>query len=959
MKRLLVSAVVFMPLLFSSQNTTGEKKWLPYLKFSTKEFINPSLQYAPFTRWWWPGNDVTQEELRREINVFAENQFGGVEIQAMGLVMPTKGEGRADRIMSFDTPSYYDNLRATIDEAKKKGITVDLYDGSWWPAGGPHLKEEDNNLTLNYGSVSLKTDSSQPIKVPRAFRGDRPLAKLVALVAAKVKKDSTASHPYYVLDPKMTVDITSSVNKNGQFTYTPPSDSWRAVAFWSVPNQETPAVNATRDKGFVMNHFDSEKIFKSWDHLFGERTGLPAYYGSGIRAIFDDSYEFKSDRYFSKDFIETFREKRGYDPRPYLPANMWIGYNNMNERMNNPVEHPSFIFSDQDWRLRYDYDLTLSNVIGKNFLKATKDWTESKGMLHRTQAYGFNMDIMASAGLASIPEMETMQFNKGSEGGYKLISSGAHLYNRPLVSSESGVYYHRAFLSTPQKLKMTFDKLMVNGVNQIIYHGTAYSYFPDGYPKDGWFPFWNSALGINFSDNQNEQSPFWKYFKTLNTYVSRSQVVLRSGKPCADVLIYYPFLNYSEEVSNPKEFLVNGYMKDIEPPLKNENNVALYESEAQTHWLEKIWPLLNELNAKGITWDWINDASIQEMKTTADKKLDIRGNIYQSIILFDLPFIQLGSAKNLNAAAKNGADILAVGQLPVIQPSFLNYEKNDKLTARIMAQILKSKSATLIGSVSEMGQWAKRLDYPIKYTVDNDAFRQTRRIMEDGSLAQFIWNESDQWQKLSISVTDKSLGYLYWMDATTGSIIKAESEDGKITYDLSPFSTVFLMAGRNHIAEHPELAKAFHPEKAKVVAALEDWNIRSGQSIVIRSKLFDWRTDDRFKYSSALGEYTTTAKIATIDPEASYFLDLGKVFYGAEVRINGRLAGAAIYTPFLLNITSYLKKGENDIQITITPSRYNDFVGQAVKGEKLYKKLKDSELASQGLIGPVTIYEQQ
>ena len=131
---------------FSATATAQVKadKWLAPVTFDATKFLNPGLQYAPFTRWWWPGNDVEEKELKREMHLFAANNFGGVEIQPMSLVMPTKGKGRADRIMSFDTPLYYSNLHAVMDEAKTLGMTVDLTDGSGWPSGGAHMTEEDN-----------------------------------------------------------------------------------------------------------------------------------------------------------------------------------------------------------------------------------------------------------------------------------------------------------------------------------------------------------------------------------------------------------------------------------------------------------------------------------------------------------------------------------------------------------------------------------------------------------------------------------------------------------------------------------------------------------------------------------------------------------------------------------------------------------------------------------------------
>jgi hypothetical protein len=78
------------------------KKWFPKYDFSIASFQNPPLEFAPFARWWWPGNAVTKEELRREINLFADNDFGGVEIQPMNLFVPGSKEMK-DKVVSWDT----------------------------------------------------------------------------------------------------------------------------------------------------------------------------------------------------------------------------------------------------------------------------------------------------------------------------------------------------------------------------------------------------------------------------------------------------------------------------------------------------------------------------------------------------------------------------------------------------------------------------------------------------------------------------------------------------------------------------------------------------------------------------------------------------------------------------------------------------------------------------------------
>jgi hypothetical protein len=72
-------------------------------------------------RWWWPGNDVEKTELQREINLFADNNFAGVEIQTLKLSMPFTADNK-DKILSWDTHPYYDNVKVVMEEARKRGL---------------------------------------------------------------------------------------------------------------------------------------------------------------------------------------------------------------------------------------------------------------------------------------------------------------------------------------------------------------------------------------------------------------------------------------------------------------------------------------------------------------------------------------------------------------------------------------------------------------------------------------------------------------------------------------------------------------------------------------------------------------------------------------------------------------------------------------------------------------------
>jgi hypothetical protein len=68
-------------------------------------FENPPAAARPMVRWWWPGGDVSDEEIARELRIIKDAGFGGVEIQSSkdGLnPVPTAEVAR--RVDSFLAP---------------------------------------------------------------------------------------------------------------------------------------------------------------------------------------------------------------------------------------------------------------------------------------------------------------------------------------------------------------------------------------------------------------------------------------------------------------------------------------------------------------------------------------------------------------------------------------------------------------------------------------------------------------------------------------------------------------------------------------------------------------------------------------------------------------------------------------------------------------------------------------
>jgi len=952
---------------FAPPPKTGVDAWFPVYDFEPNVFKTAPRAFGPFTRWWWPGNDVTNEELQREIKIFAANGFAGVEIEPFSPGLNPRGSAdQLGRQFSWDSASFYSHVAAVMEQAKLSSLTVDMNAGSGWPMGGPFVTQDSSVLTLQYAEASVPGGTQANIDVPRPApqegkelapgfslfqKTDASLAKLQAIVAAKfAKKEGTQTY----LDESSVQDITSSAT-NGKINWQAPAGSnWVIIAFWSAPDGEIPKGIASKPMGFVADPLDSNKVMVAYNHLFGPRTGLPGYYSRPLRAVFNDSYEFMADRHFSQNFPSYFKQSRGYDITPYLPANMQKGYNNAYASFLMPGQKPAYVFDDEDWRLQYDYDLTVSDLMRNQFILPSDHWFEKRGMLHRTQAYGVKMDVIGNSGAADIPEAEQLE-GANSEGFVKLITSGAHLYNKPVVTQESFVFQTRAETMTPQKIRLLADKAFASGINEIVYHGTPYKYQTGEYGTEGWSPFSNAVMPfINFSSNINESSPFWAETKAINQYITRTQYALRSGKPHSDVLVYFPFNNLapSQVINNPDEIMPYGYFKGIEaestaPAVNNDKSVV-------SEWYRQLWPVVNKLEALGITWEFVNDASLQQAVAAGDK-INIRGNAYSALVISNAPYIQLPTAQSLSKLAQH-INILIAGGAPAKQPSFLNYRQNDAATKQLMDGVVKQHTTTSAANINDVAAWAKSLHPAVQFNDEYSFTRQIEREMSDGSRIQFIWNMSDKYQTVSLSV-DKSFKGYYFLDAETGGVVGTENSLTGIGTTIKPYSAVIVYLSKNKLGDEILTPAPDNMQGAALFMALDsNWTIKAGDAVINKSTLFNLTDNNTFKYAGKTS-YKTSFKMGPKDEKNKYYLDMGTVYYTADVYVNGKHAGEKIWVPYQLDISQYLKEGVNNIEVQVSPTNRNAFIGEAVKGNPKYVQFKGAEktLMPAGMLGPVGI----
>lgn len=971
----------------------------PLTPFSWDSLLQPPKSAYPWTRWWWPGGDVDVATLIKQLHELDEANFGGAEVQPfLSGAMAVKDAAVMNRVYDFDKPPYYAALRNLLGAADEIGWQLDLTHFSGWPPGGPEINLEDSLTDLVYAEATV-SGGAVDIKLPRPKAGPGEYifsmiefagadfinfpadhARVLSLVAVKKTKGEHAWSPFNLNDTvdldTSTVQIITDKVRNGHLVWDAPPGEWQIVVSYLMPSGEVPMGAAQKPQGFVVDHLRTPQVLGHYEYAFGERTGLPAFYGKGLRGFFNDSLEFRLKRMGVEDILSEFRKRRGYDLEPYLPAIYLEGIDNVYLREILGVHAaPDFRMTDLDERIRHDYQQTLSDLIIERFTEASAQWASERGLTSRGQTYGMDIDILRGLGANTIPDTEQL-WAGGSDLGLKMTSSAAALYGRPLVSSESFVWINRDYTTTARKIKAAADKLLLAGINHIVYHGTPYPWRgsePSPFGEEGWNPFSGPQNPAHFSSNIGPgDTSLWPDIPSLNTYIARCQNLLRQGKPSIDVLIYYPFLGFHGANPDGKsaEALLSGALSDADPKQTPREDPTLTgarrqldrlisvppnkESEREK-WARQILPLVAELDRRGISWGWVNDHALQTGKI-GDRLLTASGGDYGAILVPNVRSSQQDTLRVFKELAGKNIPIVFAGALPSEQPGFRDAAHGDADIKTLVQDVLaagavhlESDSAAVVTALQD------RLQQPVRYQAASP-IRMYRRSHDAGSVL-FFANQSADAGKVSLQI--HTSGPLWWFDAQSGAAWPVAVKEGAIELELAAFESRFLIAGvplpsnlGNRVSDSVAFAHAARSW------SLDNWTFALDNDVV-SGPLFDWRDRPELAHARGPGSYRTDFVLDAKGENTRYLLNLGLVQGSALVVVNGKPVARDSIPPFIVDVSAQLRDGENTVEVQVLAPLRNYFVGRALARDPKYVHMEGyaDQLVAAGLMGPVTIVE--
>ena len=431
-------------------------------------------------RWWWLGSALNEADMQWSLRQYAQAGIGTVEITPIYGV-----QGNEANELSFLSPPWMRMLQAVEDEARERGILVDMNCGTGWPFGGPTTPIEEATCKAVF-LVDTVLAGHAPVR--QLDSREQPFARLLC----------ERRHP---------------LTEGRQLVIRLYMSRTRQMVKRAAPGGE----------GYVIDHFDRQAVrhyLERFDKAFANNaTTLP-------HSFFNDSYEVYGANW-TPTLLSEFRRRRGYALEDRLPQLLGL--------------------QDDGNQTLSDYRETLSDLLLENFTQQWTAWAHAHNALTRNQAHGSPANLLDIYAAVDIPEIEGFGLSsfgiKGlrTDHGYtrkndsdvsmlKYASSAAHVMGRPHVSSETFTWLTEHFRTSLSQMKPDLDLMFTCGVNRMFFHGTCYS------PPSAPWPGWKFYASVDMSPTNS----IWRDAPYLMQYIERCQSFLQMGQSDNDFLVYLP-----------------------------------------------------------------------------------------------------------------------------------------------------------------------------------------------------------------------------------------------------------------------------------------------------------------------------------------------------------------------------------------------------------------------------------
>ncbi len=761
---------------------------------------------------------------------------------------------------------------------------------------------------------------------------------------------SAGPPPLAIADSRKIVDLTALVDRSGHLRWSVPAGNWTIIRYICTNTGEHLKVPSPKSDGLATDHLNAGATERCMRYVIDRlRTGIPDLQGSALKNLYLASYEVQG-QIWTPDFLEQFRQRRGYDLKPFLPV--LRGGLVDNEQVTD--------------RVRYDFDKTLGEMLVDNYYRAAGDVAHKAGVLIESEAGGpgppihrVPVDALQALGSVDVVRGEFWPYRPQARSMWviKETASAAHTYGKPIVHMESFTSnYH--WQEGPAFLKAAADRAFTEGMNHVVWHTASHQ------PPEAGKPGWVYGAGTHMSQNR----PWWPMMPAFLDYLARVSFLLQQGRFVGDVLYYYGDQGYN--------FVMP---KHVDPSL-----------------------------GFGYDYDVTNEDVLIHRLTVANGKLALPDGIrYEMLALPEREDIDLPALKRIEQLVREGATV--VGPKPRRAVGYYDFTRRDAEVREIADRMWGPCDGRTVQS-HDYGKgtvfWGRSLASVMRDrgVLPDFTFTSSRSDTDldyihrtaPGAEIYFIRNKRQRSERVQATFrvagrepeiwnpdTGEIRPYAFYElhgNGTVSAPLDFAPEGSVIVVFRKPATTPGIVAVHREGADAPvewSSGLVFHGGDYDIEfeggahkrihagdipdpqAIATPWTVRfidgQGAPVIVQfPKLISWTNspDPAIRYYSGMAEYVTQFSLGHewIAPDRRVFLDLGRLWAAADVTVNGKPAGIVWKDPYRADITSVVREGSNELRVRVANDWVNRLVGDARDpGGKHYAKTNIVRTSVQGL----------
>lgn len=480
-------------------------------------FVNPPREFGMVPFWFW-NDDLSEAELLRQLNEMHSKGCGGV------LIHPRIGLSRR---VGYLTDEYFRLVRVVVDEAKRLGMMVILYDEGSYPSGSAQgrVVAEDPS----YAARCLIAHGELIDGPAKGFWHPNPGRALNdELVCALLAREVSPG----VLDPESIRPL--EVHPPELIQYDLPEGTWRILAFWHVYSGGTiRGVFADEEDnhasapaaGDILNPDAVASFMRHTHEQYAQH--ISEHFGATVPALFTDE-----PMVFGRSAHR--RGKLGPD-NPARPWPFTTGFlDDVQSGWEDGDVHqwlPALWFDcgAKTEAFRQHYEKTVHTRLERVFYRPQGEWCATHGLAltgHPEASNDFGaLRQFQWPGQDMVWRWVTPGSESAVEGPHscapKVASSAAALQgSRRNVTEVYGAY---GWQMTLDEAKWLLDWHLVRGTNLIIPHAFFYSL--------------RGRRAYESEPDMGLHNVWWQDFRHLGDYARRLCWLLSDGELLCDVAI--------------------------------------------------------------------------------------------------------------------------------------------------------------------------------------------------------------------------------------------------------------------------------------------------------------------------------------------------------------------------------------------------------------------------------------